>query len=63
MGLDIGPKSISEIQNVLSDCKTILWNGPMVCMYIVYIYIYMYIHTYIYIYSYIRICICIHIYM
>jgi phosphoglycerate kinase len=29
MGLDIGPKSISEIQNILADCKTIIWNGPM----------------------------------
>ena len=30
MGLDIGPKSIAEIQAGLSDCKTVIWNGPMV---------------------------------
>ncbi len=29
MGLDIGPKSIVDIQNALDDCKTIIWNGPM----------------------------------
>lgn len=29
MGLDIGPKTISEIQAGLSDCKTVIWNGPM----------------------------------
>jgi len=29
MGLDIGPKSINLFQNALSDCKTIIWNGPM----------------------------------
>lgn len=29
MGLDIGPKTIKEIQDGLSDCKTVIWNGPM----------------------------------
>jgi len=29
MGLDIGPKTISDIQAGLADCKTIIWNGPM----------------------------------
>ena len=29
MGLDIGPKSIAELQQGLADCKTIIWNGPM----------------------------------
>ena len=29
MGLDIGPESIKTFQNALSDCKTIIWNGPM----------------------------------
>lgn len=29
MGLDIGPKSIAEIQAALGDCKTVIWNGPM----------------------------------
>lgn len=29
MGLDIGPKSIEAIKTALSDCKTIIWNGPM----------------------------------
>ena len=29
MGLDIGPNSINDIQNALSDCQTVIWNGPM----------------------------------
>ena len=29
MGLDAGPEAISEISKVLSDSKTILWNGPL----------------------------------
>ncbi len=29
MGLDIGPESIKTYQTVLSNAKTILWNGPM----------------------------------
>ena len=29
MGLDIGPQSIKVFQNALSECKTIIWNGPM----------------------------------
>ncbi|ELR99128.1 phosphoglycerate kinase [Gloeocapsa sp. PCC 73106] len=29
MGLDIGPDSIKLFQEALSDCKTIVWNGPM----------------------------------
>ncbi len=29
MGLDIGPNSIKVFQEALSDCKTIIWNGPM----------------------------------
>lgn len=29
MGLDIGPESIAEIKTLLSDCKTVIWNGPM----------------------------------
>lgn len=29
MGLDIGPDSVKEFQAALSDCKTIIWNGPM----------------------------------
>ena len=29
MGLDIGPKTIADIQAGLSDCKTVIWNGPM----------------------------------
>ena len=28
-GLDIGPKSIEIFQKVVSESKTILWNGPM----------------------------------
>ncbi len=29
MGLDIGPDSIKLFQNALSNCKTVIWNGPM----------------------------------
>jgi len=29
MGLDVGPKTIADIQEGLSDCKTVIWNGPM----------------------------------
>ena len=29
MGLDIGPNSVKDFQSALSDCKTVIWNGPM----------------------------------
>lgn len=29
LGLDIGPKTIALINSTLTECKTILWNGPM----------------------------------
>jgi len=29
MGLDNGPESTKMIQDKLSDCKTVIWNGPM----------------------------------
>lgn len=29
MGLDIGPDSIKLFQEALSECKSVLWNGPM----------------------------------
>jgi len=29
MGLDIGPDTIASIKEGLSDCKTVIWNGPM----------------------------------
>lgn len=29
MGLDNGPESTKMIQDALSDCQTIIWNGPM----------------------------------
>ena len=29
MGLDNGPEATKEIQKELSDCKTVIWNGPM----------------------------------
>jgi len=28
-GFDIGPKTLHEFEQNLSDCKTIIWNGPM----------------------------------
>lgn len=28
-GLDAGPKSIENFHNLISQCKTILWNGPL----------------------------------
>ncbi len=29
LGLDLGPRTMTEIKNALSTCKTILWNGPL----------------------------------
>jgi phosphoglycerate kinase len=29
MGLDVGPKTVSEFKKVLAKAKTILWNGPL----------------------------------
>jgi phosphoglycerate kinase len=29
MGLDNGPAATASIQKILSDCKTVIWNGPM----------------------------------
>lgn len=29
MGLDIGPKAVEEFKEVISNSKTVLWNGPM----------------------------------
>jgi len=29
MGLDIGPDSLKLFQKELSECKTVIWNGPM----------------------------------
>ncbi len=29
MGLDIGPKTLDTIVAGLSDCQTVIWNGPM----------------------------------
>merc|ERR1711871_18764 len=29
MGLDNGPKATADIIKELSDCKTVIWNGPM----------------------------------
>ncbi|OQX88673.1 phosphoglycerate kinase [candidate division KSB1 bacterium 4484_87] len=28
-GVDIGPKTIANFENVLSEAKTVVWNGPM----------------------------------
>lgn len=29
MGLDIGPDSVKVFQDALTDCKSVIWNGPM----------------------------------
>jgi phosphoglycerate kinase len=29
MILDVGPQSVAEMTRVLSDCRTVLWNGPL----------------------------------
>jgi phosphoglycerate kinase len=29
MGVDIGPQTIGQYQHLISDAKTVLWNGPM----------------------------------
>merc|ERR1712070_408822 len=29
MGLDIGPKTLANIQGGLAECNTVIWNGPM----------------------------------
>ena len=29
MILDVGPKSIAHMTQVLEECKTLLWNGPL----------------------------------
>jgi len=29
MGLDIGAESLESFKHELSDCKTVVWNGPM----------------------------------
>jgi phosphoglycerate kinase len=29
MGLDIGPDSVKAFQTALSECRAVLWNGPM----------------------------------
>jgi phosphoglycerate kinase len=29
MGLDIGPDSVKMLQDELSSCKSVIWNGPM----------------------------------
>ena len=28
-GVDIGPATLENLKNILSTCKTVLWNGPM----------------------------------
>ena len=29
LGLDIGPKTVAEYTAIISQAKTIIWNGPM----------------------------------
>ena len=29
LGVDIGPKTIAKYEALLSDAKTVVWNGPM----------------------------------
>lgn len=29
MILDVGPKSIAQLERVVASCKTVLWNGPL----------------------------------
>ena len=29
MGLDMGPKSVEKVKNILAEAKTVVWNGPM----------------------------------
>ena len=29
MGLDVGPRTIQQVESILADAQTILWNGPM----------------------------------
>lgn len=29
MGMDMGPKSIANVQKILAEAKTVVWNGPM----------------------------------
>jgi phosphoglycerate kinase len=29
MALDIGPKTIEQYERVISNCQTVIWNGPM----------------------------------
>lgn len=29
MAIDIGPESVKNVQDILSQCKTLVWNGPM----------------------------------
>lgn len=28
-GVDIGPETVAMLENILKDCRTVLWNGPM----------------------------------
>ena len=27
--IDVGPESLKELENILKNCKTLLWNGPL----------------------------------
>ena len=29
MGMDVGEKTLKELENILKDAKTVVWNGPL----------------------------------
>ena len=29
MGMDVGPKTLTEIEGILKNAKTVVWNGPL----------------------------------
>ena len=29
MGMDVGPKTLKELEDILKNAKTVVWNGPL----------------------------------